>query len=121
MVSFRIQNEVFACIAEVVRRLIRYVLDNSKFFSVIADEVTDHYTNKEILLLCFQYVNLLQEKSTIQEIFLDSVHVQGRPTGAGIANHILNVLLKHKIDLEHCHAQVYDGASAMASKIENLQ
>ena len=46
MNSWKIQNEVIACIAEVVRRHIRYVLDNSKFFSVIADEVTDRYANK---------------------------------------------------------------------------
>ena len=48
---------------------------------MIADEVTDRYVNKEILLLCLRYVNLLQDKPTIQETFLDSVHVQGRSTG----------------------------------------
>ena len=30
--SWKIQNKVIACIAEVVKRYIRYVLDNSKFF-----------------------------------------------------------------------------------------
>ena len=63
-----------------MRKHIRYVLDNLKFFSVIADEVTDRCVNKEILLLCLRYVNLLQDKPTIQETFLDSVHVQGRST-----------------------------------------
>ena len=29
--------------------------------------------------------------------------------GAIIRNLILNILLKHKIDLEHSRAQVYDG------------
>ena len=95
MNSWKIQNQVIACIADVVRRHIQYVLDNSKFFSVIADEVTYRYVNKEILLLCLRYVKLLQEKSTIQETFLDSVHTQGRPTGATIENHIFNILLKH--------------------------
>ena len=52
MISCKIQNEAIACIVEVVKRLTRYVFDNSKFFSVIADEVTDYYANKEILLLC---------------------------------------------------------------------
>ena len=32
MNSWKIQNEVIVCIAEVVRRHIQYVLDNSKFF-----------------------------------------------------------------------------------------
>ena len=67
---------------------------------------------KRCLLLCVRYMNLLHEKPTIQETFLDAVHVQGRPTGAIIGNHILNILLKHKIDL----AQIHDGASAMANK-----
>ena len=89
MNSWKIQNEIIACIAEVVGRHFRYVLDNSKFFSVIAVEVTDRYANKEILLLCAQYVNLLQQKPAIQETFLDSAHVQGRPTDAIIENHIL--------------------------------
>ena len=67
MNSQKIYNEVIACIAE----NIRYVLDNSKFFSVHVDEVTDHNANKENLLLCVQYMNLLQEKYTILEAFLD--------------------------------------------------
>lgn len=54
-------------------------------------------------------MNLLQEKPTIGETFLDAVHVQGEPTGAIIGNHILNILLKQ-------NGQAYDGASAMASK-----
>ena len=87
---------------------------------MIADEVSDRYVDKEILLLCLRYANLLQEKPTIQETFLDSLHVQGRPTGATIGNHILNILLKHLIDLKHCRAQVYDRASAMASKSKGV-
>ena len=59
------------------------------FLSVIAAEVTDCCANKETLLLCVQYVNLLQEKPTIQETFLDSTHVLRRLTGAIIGNHIL--------------------------------
>ena len=38
------------------------------------------------------------------------------PTGAIIGNHILIILLKHIIDLEHCSARVCDGASATDSK-----
>ena len=63
-------------------------------------------------------MNLLQDQPTIHETFLDSTHGQGRPTGAIIGNNIPNILLKHKIDLEHSRALVYDGVSAMASKSE---
>ena len=85
---------------------------------MITDEVTDRYANKDILLLCVRYVNLLQEKPTIQETFLDSAHVQGRSTGAIIGNHILNILLKDKIDLDHCRAQVYDGKVQWLAKVK---
>ena len=46
--------------------------------------------------------------------------MQGRPTSAIIGNHILNILLKHKIDLDLCRAQVYDGARAVASKSKGV-
>ena len=95
MNSWKILNEVIACIVKVVRRHIQYVLDDFKKFSVIADEVTDRHANKEILHFCVRYINLLQEKPTIQKTFFDAVHMQGRPTGAVIGNHILNILLKN--------------------------
>ena len=66
---WKIQNEVISCIAKVVRRHIRYVLDNSKKFSVIADEVTDCHANKKILLLCVPYVNLLQRNIQFRKHF----------------------------------------------------
>ena len=78
--------------------------------------MTDSYTNKEILPACLRYIDLLREKPDIQETFLDSLHVQGRSTGEVIETHILNILDKHKINLEHCRAQVYDGASAISSR-----
>ena len=86
------------------------------FFSAMADEVTDRNANKEILHFNVQYINLLQEKPIIQETFSESVNMQGRPTGAIIRNFILNNFLKHKIVLEHCRSQIYDGSRSMASK-----
>ena len=44
MNSWKIQKGVITYIAEIVRKYIRYVLDN--FFSVIADEVSDHYVKR---------------------------------------------------------------------------
>ena len=50
--------------------------------------MTDSYANKEILLVCLRYIDLLTEKPVILETFLDSIHVQGRPTGKVIGTHI---------------------------------
>ena len=77
--------------------------------------MTDSYANKEILLVCLRYIDLLTEKPVILETFLDSIHVQGRPTGKVIGTHIWNILDKHQINLEHCRAQVYYWARAMPS------
>lgn len=51
MIRWKIQNEVILCIAKVVRREIRNILENVKYYALIADEVTHHYANKEILPL----------------------------------------------------------------------
>ena len=55
MCSAKIQNEIIACIAKLVRMKIKDIVEKMKYFSIIADEVTDRYSNKEILLLCLRY------------------------------------------------------------------
>ena len=55
MSSAKIQNEIIACIAIFVRMKIKDIVEKMKYFSIIADEVTDRYSNKEILLLCLRY------------------------------------------------------------------
>ena len=77
--------------------------------------MTDSYADKEILHVYLRYIDLLREKRVMQETILDSIHIQGRPTGKVIGTHILNILDKHQINLEHCRAQVYEGARAMSS------
>ena len=54
MKSWKIQNEIIACIAEAIRRHIGLTLNNTKYFCLTADEVTDSYTNKEILPVCLR-------------------------------------------------------------------
>ena len=116
MTSWKIQNQIISCLAESVRTEIRNILKECKFYSVIADEVTDRFANKEILLLCLRYLNTRKEEPTIEETFISSTHIDGRPTGKIIGSHILEMLKTHKIDVKNCRAQAYDGASAMASE-----
>ena len=53
------------------------IVEKTKYFSVIADEVTDRYSNKEILLLCLKYLNIDHKIGVpvIEETFLDSNHI----------------------------------------------
>ena len=58
MCSAKIQNEIIACITKFVQMKIKDIVEKMKYFSVIADELTDRYSNKEILLLCLSYLNI---------------------------------------------------------------
>ena len=92
--SAKIQNEIIACIAKFVQMKIKDIVEKTKYFSIITDEVTDRYSNKEILLLCLRYLNIDHKIGVpvIEETFLDSNHIQGRPTGKVTGNHILKLL-----------------------------
>ena len=87
--SAKIQNEITACIAKFVRMKIKDIVEEKKYFSIIADEVTDRYSNKKILLLCLRYLNIAHkiDVPVIEEAVLDFNHVQGRKSLI-IGNHI---------------------------------
>ena len=79
---------------EFVRMKVKDIVEKTKYFSIIADELTDRYSNKENLLLYLRYLNISRKIGVpvIEETFLDSNHIQGRPTGKAIGNHILKLL-----------------------------
>ena len=81
---------------------IKDIVEKTKYFSAIADEVTNRYSNKEVLLLCLRYLNIdLKIGVPVIEItFLDSKHIQGRPTGKFIGNHILKILANHEFNVK---------------------
>ena len=87
------------------------------YYTIIADEITDRFSNKEIVLLCSYYIRFgANENLCICETFFDSLHIQGRPTGQTIGNSIFLLLQRNGIDLSKCRAQAYDGASSMSSE-----
>ena len=98
-----------------MRKEIIKQIQDFKHYTIIADEVTDRYSNKEILLICFRYLNFTKERPAIEEAFLASTHISGRPTGENIGQHILDVLDSHGTMIEDSCGQAYDGASAMSS------
>ena len=86
MMSWKIQNEVIECLATFARSNIKAEMPD--YFAVIADEVTDRFSNSEVLLLCLRNVTFHNEKPKICETFFDSLHVQGRPSGQTTGNSI---------------------------------
>ena len=76
----------------------------AKFFSIIADEVTTH--NKEILSICFRYVD---QKEEIRVVFLEFLELE-RITEFEIRNAILTFFDRRVIDIKNLRGQYYDGA-----------
>lgn len=107
----------FSCIAQFIRSRIKEIVDRETYHAIIADEVTDKYTNKEVVLVCLRYVNYLNEKPKVEETFFNLFHIHGRTTGNNIAQNIIDFLTPNGIDIHGCRAQAYDGASAMSSNV----
>ena len=61
-----------------------------KYYSIMVDEVTDHYANMEILCICVRFVDVTNAKPCIKELFVDFLHLQ-RGTGEAVANGILTL------------------------------
>ena len=91
-------------------------------FSVVADEVTSH--GQKILSVCLRFLEVQQGNFELKpkkhEVFLDFAFLQ-RITGESIAQGILCVLEKHKIDIRNCRGQAYDTASSMSSSSVGVQ
>ena len=106
-----IQNQMIDVLADQVRGKIIRKVDIEKWFTLIADEVTDA-SNKEILSLVLRYVNpdiLLVREDSVGFFECDS-----GITGRGLANKITSCLRSFNLDLSNLRGQVYDGAGNMA-------
>ena len=117
MLSCHIQNDIISCLAEFVRDRTKEHISKSTDYAIIADEVTERYSNKEVLLICLQYLRYIKGDPRTYETFFDSMHIKGRPTGQTIGKTILEILENNGINVADSRAQAYDGAKVMSIKI----
>ena len=68
---------------------------STSVFSIIADEITGKYDNKERLSVCVRFI----EGENISEVFLDFVKLT-RATGSHIAEAIMLSLARHKTQMQ---------------------
>ena len=87
--SKSIQNELIAVIGKVICNKVIDEVKEAKFYSVIADEVTDAANRKELSLVLRYVVD-----DDIKEMFLDFIEVE-RMTGRDLGMAILNWLKTH--------------------------
>ena len=80
----------------------------SKYYTLIADEVTDT-SNKELLSITLRYVLV----DVVKEVFVGFVSVE-RITGASLADAILTWLAAAGLSPSDMRGQCYDGASNMS-------
>ena len=106
--SKTIQNELVSVIGNSIQSDILHEVKRARFFSIIADEVTD-VANREELSIAVQYVL----NGEIKEVFVDFVEVD-RITGEVLAQNILQWLRIHGLSPTDMRGQCYDGASNMS-------
>ena len=112
--SVTIQNEIIDVICTLTRKHIVQRVKKCRFYSVIADEVTDA-ANREQLHLVIRYFD--PESKTAAERLLNFTACHLGVTGHVIAETILD-LQKNHLDPKLLRGQGYDGASNMAGKVE---
>ena len=106
--SKTVLNELINIIGNTIRADIIREVKQSKFYSIIADEVTDA-ANVEQLSLVVRYVF----DSNVKEVFVDVLEVE-RITGIVLGEAILKWLRTHELSLMNLCGQCYDGASNMS-------
>ena len=99
----------------IFKRLINSI-NRSRFFSVLADEITD-ISCQEQLTLCARYVS---DDFAIEESFLQFVLITDL-SGKNLASTILNNLSDIGINVLKMRGQGYVGATAMRGKFSGAQ
>ena len=88
---------------------------DSKFHSVMVDEVTSH--NDQFMAICFRFVD---KNKQIREEFVEFLAVD-RITGEHLAEKLLHFYSQAHLDLHQNRRQCYDGASNMFSIKKGLR
>lgn len=104
-----IQNELLKVMALQVTRQVVAGVRSSKYFTIMADEVTDS-SNREQFAICFCWTD---ENFEPHEDFLglykvDTIHADS------LVAAIKDTLLRMNLNLSQCRGQCYDGISNMA-------
>ena len=87
-----------------------------RFFSILADEVTDCANLEQISIV----IRFVDSEKQIREEFLGFITVE-RITGEALATALLSWLQAHDLDVSLCRGQGYDGASNMSASTRGVQ
>ena len=109
--SSNTQNQLIDIIHTQMHHKILHEVRRAKWFTVIADEVTD-VSNKELLSIVLRYVD--QDTGLAREDFVSFLECD---TEISLAEKIVTTLQCYGLDLMKLRGQAYDGAGNMAGSI----
>ena len=92
-------------------------ISESTYYELIADEVTEKYSNKNLLLICLRYLIYINRKRRTYETFFDSTHVKERSIVQLIGKSILEILENNGISVSDCRVQTYNNVKDMSSEV----
>ena len=96
-----------------MQRVIVTNIQKAKFFSIVADKVTD-CSNKEQLSLVLRYIH--PETLLIHKDFIQFVECDTGITGCALADKMTVVVRSQGLDLQNLCGQGYNGAGNMSGK-----
>ena len=106
--SPQIQNELIKIMAVHILRDVATFMQNAKFISLLADEVTDA-SNKEQVVVCFRSVD---ENLEPHQNFVGIHNVQSIRADVLVAT-LKDTMLHLNLPISNCRGQCYDGAANM--------
>ena len=112
--SGQIQNELIDIIGRQIRQYIASRVQQAKWFTVIADEVTDA-SNKQQLSLVVRFEDVV---GIIRQDFVDFIACDEGLTGEQVSVKILNGVTSLGLDPANLRGQCYDGAGNICGPVK---
>ena len=112
--SSNTQNQLIDIIHTQIQHKILHEVRRAKWFTVIADKVTD-VSNKELLSIVLRYID--QDTGLAREDFVSFLECDTGISGHSLAEKITTTLQYYGLDLMKLRGQAYDGAGNMAGSI----
>ena len=110
------QNEIIACVGELLQADISRRVREAKWYSIMADETSDTARMEQATVI----IRYVDECGSIHEDFAGFVHAEDL-TGEGMAHLLIDFLGRMGLTLEYCRGQGYDGAAAMMGRFNGCQ
>ena len=114
MVLWQIQNDIIECLSEFVRSKIKDWIPD--YYAIIGDEVTDRFSNKEILPLSLRYVRFCANEKPYQ-VYDGTSAMSSESSGA------ISIIKREQplAEYTHCRNHVLNLAISYVCKIQSIK